>query len=372
MGVLPLCSMVISLITGEQHDLSKEFSSILNLLRMLRLLRVLRLVRLLRAIKPLYNLLLGVMESLKAMQWVMVLTLLTLYAGAITWTSLVGKDMLPPPMKGNESDEEIDSVLQAEAHKYFGSVPDSLFSLFKLMNGDTAVVSSVTHTVYGQLLFAGFMILSNWAVLAILTSVVSDNMISSSARAAEEEAQEKSARARQTRITRLNSIFHEVDKQNNDVINEEEWKDLLKNKQKNKVLCADLCDVTGLNEKGLQEMFDCASHDEEALSPAPSARPGSRVLTYDAYMDALEEETATADKQSVRNVILHLHGLEGMLRHIHSEMAEMRHAVNLGTPQANFGLPAANFGLPAEAADFTPRGDRPVVAPPGTPGGHRP
>jgi len=313
------------------------------LVRMFRLLRVLRLVRLLRAIKPLYNLLLGVMESLKAMQWVMLLTLLTLYAGAITWTSLVGRDMLPPPMIEGENgtNKTIDTVLLNMTHKYFGSVPDSLFSLFKLMNGDTSVVGSVTHTVCGQLLFAGFMILSNWAVLAILTSVVSDNMISSSARTAKQDAKERTEKERQARLTRLESIFQEVDKSNNKVIDEEEWRGLMEDK----VLREDLCDVTGLNQKSLQEVFDCASTARDPDETTPSAHPSSRVLTFQSYMDALEEETATADKQSVRSVIMHLHGLESMIRHIHAEMADMRHALNLGTPVGGGSRREADFCL---------------------------
>jgi len=274
-------------------------------------------------VKPLYNLLLGVMESLKAMQWVMLLTLLTLYAGAITWTSLVGKKMLPDP----PSEE-----LRHDAEEYFGTVPDSLFSLFKLMNGDTDVVACVTHGVYGQLLFAAFMILSNWAVLAILTSVVSDNMISSSAKAAEEERRDRVERDRDVRRTCLNSIFRQLDKAGNNVIDEVEWQGL----KEDQVLFQDLQNATGLNSKGLQEVFDCAStaRDPEDITNlvGPSFQRFQRVLTYEAYMDALEEESAAADKQSVRNVILHLHGLERMIRHINSEVIEMRHVMNLGTP----------------------------------------
>jgi len=354
--------LIVSLISGKQQDLSKDLKSVLNLLRMFRLLRVLRLVRLLRAIKPLYNLLLGVMESLRAMQWVMVLTLLTLYAGAITWTSLVGKDMLPPPMKGNGTNETVDQELQEEAHQYFGSVANSLFSLFKLMNGDTAVVASVTHTVYGQLLFAGFMILSNWAVLAILTSVVSDNMISTSAKAAEEDAKERSTRERTARLTRLSSIFKEVDKGGNQEIDEAEWRGLLENE----VLRDDLCDATGLNIKSLQEMFDCASHGGSHANGEHNSMTPSKVLSYDSFMDALEDETATADKRSVRNVILHLHGLEGMIRHIYEDMAEIRQSMNTAdrSPPRSCRTPARLPSFPQDSSAPSP-GSNHSVAPHG-------
>merc|ERR1719424_1669662 len=98
------------------------------------------------------------MSALKAMQWVIVLTMLMLYACAIVFTHLVGK---------------------------------SLFSLFKLMNGDTNIVRSIDDTLGGKMLFVCFMILANWAILAILTSVVSENMISASTKITEDEKERK-------------------------------------------------------------------------------------------------------------------------------------------------------------------------------------
>merc|ERR1711981_622028 len=109
------------------------------------------------------------------MQWVMLLTLLVLYACAIVFTSLVGKGFISG------------GAITPESEEFFGSVSKSLFSLFKLMNGDTSVVEPICNNIAGQLLFAGFMVISNWAILAILTSVVSDNMISSSRKALEDD-----------------------------------------------------------------------------------------------------------------------------------------------------------------------------------------
>jgi len=341
--VLPLVNLVTSITSGHRQDLSKHSKSVLNLIRMFRLLRVLRLVRLLRTIKPLYNLLVGVMESLKAMQWVMLLTLLTLYAGAITWTCLIGRDILPPPMKWNGTIATVDEELLNISHKHFGTVADSLFSLFKLMNGDTAPVASVSHTILGQLLFAGFMILTNWAVLAILTSVVSDNMISSSAKAAEEEKKERLELDRAARIARLSSVFAEMDSDGNRVVTEDEWHGLMQDN----VLREDLCDITGLSAKNLQDMFDCVSHQQVEDDDDPtgaSSQPG-RVLAYDAFIDALEEESAVADKRSVRNVILHLHNMEDMMTRMYVGIAQIQDSLNVGNPQAGVSR-MPSFHLP--------------------------
>ena len=52
-------------------------------------MRVMRLVRMLKMIKALYRLLVGVVESIKAMGWVIILTLLVLYACSIIFTNLI-------------------------------------------------------------------------------------------------------------------------------------------------------------------------------------------------------------------------------------------------------------------------------------------
>jgi voltage-gated sodium channel len=145
--------------------------NIMSLVRLMRLMRVLRLVRVLRSIPPLYTLLVGVYGAFQAMKWVIVLTLLTLYAGAIVFTNLVGKGMIYPSQQA-----------PPEALEVFGTMGASLFSLFEMMNGDTEVINPIKDILFGKFMFAGFMVVANWAVLAILTAVVSENMISTSAR----------------------------------------------------------------------------------------------------------------------------------------------------------------------------------------------
>lgn len=49
----------------------------------------------------------------------------------------------------------------------------------RLMNGFTAVAESTTDSVVGWMLHIGMMMISNRAILAILTSMVRHNMISS-------------------------------------------------------------------------------------------------------------------------------------------------------------------------------------------------
>merc|ERR1712032_1734149 len=194
---------------------NRTLTGVFKVLTLMRLFRVLRLVKLLKMVKPLYRLLLGVLESVRAMQWVIVLTFLTLYACAVVFTNLVGKGLVT------------DGEISQKALLYFGSVPRSLFSLFKLMNGDLDVVEPIANYVEGQLLFAAFMVVTNWAVLAILTSVVSDNMISTSQKANDEDERKHRDELHATRVRRLKMLFGEIDQDGDACISSSEWHTIL-------------------------------------------------------------------------------------------------------------------------------------------------
>ncbi|CAE8626638.1 unnamed protein product, partial [Polarella glacialis] len=94
--------------------------------------------RLLRNIKPLHRL----------------LTFMLLYAASIVFTTLVGKGFIYEDYDAPES-----------AKILYGSVFRTFLSLFKLMNDDQSMVEPIIGTVGGQLLFYGFMCMSNWMML---------------------------------------------------------------------------------------------------------------------------------------------------------------------------------------------------------------
>jgi len=276
-------------------------TGIFKMLTLMRLVRVLRLVKLLKMVKPLYRLLLGVMESVRAMQWVIVLTILTLYACAVVFTNLVGKGLVT---EGHVNDDALE---------YFGSVPKSLFSLFKLMNGDLSVVKPIAAYIEGQLLFAGFMVITNWAVLAILTSVVSDNMIRTSQKANEEDDRKVHDEQHAHRVRRLRMLFGEIDQDGDCCISTSEWKAILKDPG----MRHELLQATGLTIDDVNTYFECLSEDSEQMNRARAIRKAKggaeKQMDYSTFIESMKDAGQLADKRSVLQVTSQLRRLENRL-----------------------------------------------------------
>jgi len=301
--LIPLVHFLQDLFNGDEEvKQNSTLKGVFKVLTLMRLVRVLRLVKLLKMVKPLYRLLLGVMESVRAMQWVIVLTFLTLYACAVVFTNLVGKGLVT------------DGEISPKATKYFGSVPRSLFSLFKLMNGDLDVVEPIANYIAGQLLFASFMVVTNWAVLAILTSVVSDNMISTSQKANEEDEQKIRHEMHELRVRRLQMLFDEIDKDGDACISSSEWKTIMKTPD----LRHELLQATGLAEEVVNDYFENLSEDAQQMLQARGIRERKqsmpeKQLDYHMFIEALKDDEAMADKRSLLKVTSHLRRLENKL-----------------------------------------------------------
>jgi len=276
------------------------------LMRMMRLLRVLRLVRLLRSVKPLYRLLMGVISALQAMQWVLILTLLVLYGAALVFTSLIGKGFM---YGGNPP---------SAAERDFGSVLESLFSLFKLMNGDLSVVEPICGTVMGRLLFAMFMILANWAILAILTSVVSDHMISESQHTDHEDLQKQADESDRECTRQLMELFKAIDKDCSGGVTEDEWNDLMQDPK----LCDSLCQASKLPKGDLQDLFLCLSSRVEQNMKGRLSHASGRVLDYENFILNLKDESKAADRRSVLHLMARLRSMEVSIEERFNEMTD--------------------------------------------------
>eukprot|EP00913_Durusdinium_trenchii_P018620 g17498.t1 len=191
---------------------------LMMLMRLLRLLRILRLAKLVKSVRPLYILVVSVTAAVQGVVWVLVLTVVTLYAMGILTTRLIGHKMI------FDSDQAVDEALISP----FKTVPDSMFTLFRVMSGaqsdgeSEALDSIMDNIPTFKFAFVFFMVTSSWTLLSILTAVVSENMISTTS-VQEKEIQlmsEEEDRKLKRHIQDLKELFQEINTTGDGIVRE--------------------------------------------------------------------------------------------------------------------------------------------------------
>ncbi|CAJ1413926.1 unnamed protein product [Effrenium voratum] len=284
--MLPFWGYIYELATGSpMHSVASI--PFLKVMRVTRVARVLRLARLLRKVRPLYQLLNGVAASLQGVGWVILATFMMLYSAAIVFTTMVGRGYI------YDSPDEIPE----EAKQHYATVARSLLTLFKLMNDDQSVVEPIVTTWIGQLLFYSFMMLSNWMALAILTSVVSDNMITASRQHDEHEAIVQKQMQHERAKVRLRKILGDLDSNHDGCITELELAQFLKDELQQQ----ELCETAGLRPADLVEILYCTGYE---------TKEGERMLLYRQFLQMLQEESGPVSERSIFKIMERLRAME--------------------------------------------------------------
>mmetsp|Transcript_37480 Transcript_37480/g.67794 ORF Transcript_37480/g.67794 Transcript_37480/m.67794 type:complete len:697 (+) Transcript_37480:82-2172(+) len=217
-GVIDLWALrVAELFFGEFKG--HRFGQLLMLVRMLRMLRILRLLKLVKAVRPLYSLALGVTQAMQSIIWVLILLVVTLYVFAILATRLIGHS------KTIQDDED----LPLATRKLFSSMCDSLFGLFSVMNQQNwdSVAPLLEKMPSIKPVYVIFTICSSWALLSVLTGVVSDNMMS--VREAQAQKDDDAQEEKREWLTRwLRGVFAAADKDGSGALGRSEYRELLR------------------------------------------------------------------------------------------------------------------------------------------------
>ncbi|CAJ1333776.1 unnamed protein product [Effrenium voratum] len=245
--VMPLLHSVMR---HEVKDSKQGMASVFMVFRMARLLRIVRLFRLVKIVRPLYELAQSITEALQGMFWVLVFMIMTLYSVAILCTRLIGH--------GNIIGDDADEDLQ-EIKEMFSSVSTSMFTLF-------GTVSSWSLTKFVPLfeempmlrpLFVVFYIYSAWALLAVMTGVVSENMIAIRDQMQKEDEQREEKR--KSMITKvLMELFREADVDGNGIVSRAEFEAMLKSPE----LVKKITKNTRMKVQDLMDLFDWIDHDK--------------------------------------------------------------------------------------------------------------
>ncbi|OLQ10740.1 Cation channel sperm-associated protein 1 [Symbiodinium microadriaticum] len=236
-----------------QHDASQRkqgMASVFMVFRMARLLRIVRLFRLVKIVRPLYELAQSIMEALQGMFWVLVFMILTLYSVAILCTRLIGHGTVI----ADDDDPEM-----KEIKEMFSSVSTSMFTLFGTVSSWSLMkfVPLFEEMPFLQPLFVVFYIYSAWALLAVMTGVVSENMIAIRDQMQKEDEQREEKR--KSMITKvLMELFREADVDNNGIVSRQEFEGMLKSPE----LVKKITKNTRMKVQDLIDLFDWIDHDK--------------------------------------------------------------------------------------------------------------
>jgi len=254
---------------GASSTKQGKMSMFFMLMRMLRLLRIVRLFRLVRIVRPLYELAQGVLEALQGMFWVLCFLLISLYCVAIFCTRLIGQGGFAMP-----KDPTGDDLLALdEIIPLFATVQDSMFSLFGTMSSWSLLkfMPLFAEMPWLKPILVLFYVYSAWALLAIMTGVVSENMIAIRDHMAKEDA--LAEETRKTMITKLLiELFQHADEDHSGTVTRAEFDSLLRSAD----LARKIERNTHLKIKDLEELFDWLDHD------------GSGNITIDEFMQGFK------------------------------------------------------------------------------------
>mmetsp|Transcript_29017 Transcript_29017/g.53224 ORF Transcript_29017/g.53224 Transcript_29017/m.53224 type:complete len:716 (-) Transcript_29017:96-2243(-) len=285
---------------------SGNVGQIMMMLRMLRLLRLLRLVRLVRSIPPLFNLVVGIVQAVQGMVWVLVLTASFLYVMALLCVRLFGHGLV----FGGEAPPEVAAI--------FPSVFQAFFVLFKLMNGDGEDLEPLwTDMPLTKVFFIFYMVVSTWAILSILTAVVSENMISTTEAARESMEESREAERQKYIDSKLNKLFFEMDKNNSNTLTRAEFMEFLEDP----VSLQELSQVAKeqLDAEDLRYLFNAK------CTMAESGDAEEDYIEIDDFREALARNDDPVKQRAVFRINNRLTCLETVVRR---NLKEMMHLVS--------------------------------------------
>lgn len=338
--LMPAVKLCQKLMGFEGSDHKSKMGKVLMMLRMARLLRILRLVRLIKAIPPLLLLISGLTKAMAGMMWVGILTAVCIYMVALVFDALFGHGLA-------FGDQEVPREITDE----FANVFQCWWVLFKAMNGDFGSLEPLWDFMpLSKAVTVGWVVISSWAMLSLLTSVVTDSMM----KATEDLGTEKAAHDELERLRRsqdqLNRIFDEADVGKTGYITQQQWEALMSDPRQ----VSKLQRISMMPKDSLEQIFSTASETyavenrEEVdqlvrkitadLSPggSPDCRASvlvgeaeelksvehRRLIGRKAFIDHLQNESRAVTERSVLMISSRLAKVE---KQIESRMGTLMH-----------------------------------------------
>lgn len=293
--MLPLISFCMALM-GHKQGTGGSLGEIMMMLRMARLLRILRLIRLIKNIGPLYVLIQGIAKAMQGMAWVVVLTALLLYICGLLAVKLIGHGLLFP---GGKVPPDIEGL--------FPGVLESMFVLFNVMNGEDVegMDPLLEEMPFMKVVIMCFTIVSTWAILSILTAVVSENMIQATMQHREEEEEEEKTEKAHKSIVTLSEIFEMADSNQDGTLLRSEFDGIVKEPENiEKIMSAS----SGMSRHDLVKLFDYLSEEVDGKSEP--------IVRRVDFIDGLQREHRPVSERSILRLEKRIHEMERTLKKI--------------------------------------------------------
>ena len=315
------------------HNSKKSKVSVLfTLMRIGRLLRIVRLFRLVRIVRPLYELAQGVLDALQGMFWVLVIMVMAIFSAAILCTQLIGHSAIL-------TDDDLDDPVVEEIRRMFETVPESMSTLFGTISSWSLLkfVPLFDEMPYLRPVFVLFYIYSAWALLAIMTGVVSENMIAIREQMLRED-EEKEAQRKQAITQMLHELFEAADADKSGTVSREEFEDMIRNPG----LMKKLIKNTNMRVQDLHDLFEWLDHD------------GGGTITIDEFMQGFKWVNERLRAKSLVKFQQRLTSdLKAMEGNVTRAIGRRFHAALRGTQPGHLAAPAD--GARHHGADAEPR-----------------
>lgn len=228
---------------------------------LLRMAALLRFVRLIRIVPALHELAHGVMDALQGLFWVMVFMFLLLYAIAILCTRLIGHSEINKVQHAVDPDDLASGTSSnvEEVQRMFQDIPTSMFFLFETMSSWTLVplLPLFELTPWMRIFFVVFYIYAGWTLLAVMTGVVSFNMIALRAQIIREDDQrERDMKERSREV--LMEVFMRANVDQSGELSHTEFENMLQSQE----ILDLLRNCTNIKVDDLEDLWNWLDDDE--------------------------------------------------------------------------------------------------------------
>ncbi|CAE8675620.1 unnamed protein product [Polarella glacialis] len=183
-------------------------SSAMMFARTVRIIRIARIIRIIRFLDHLRLLVYTVFNTVKSLIWMMVLMVILTYMFAIPLTQAATQRLLSGKENGDlESLEDL--------FFFFGTIPNSIFTLFMCVSGGENWIVPVTelaklYWIY-TFMFLVYQIFTNFAMLNVITGFCCENAMSA-AREDKEHIVHDQIRNRQVYIRQFSALLKTFDR----------------------------------------------------------------------------------------------------------------------------------------------------------------